>query len=216
MKISLKTTIAIAAICAVTIGLSGCDESALDFAAKTKDILDQRSAQLAKKIAAEKDAYNKEASHAAEDHRELVNLSLLNERNQRARTLASDYIESRKPISHWRNDLAEYAQIEYEANRDMLTAEIDANSRYLQNFEDLSIEQDKVEALSKLLVALSKKISLKSNIEALASFAQDTQQEFDKKVCAQLQSQKDGSDNAAKAAANTFTAKGCDAVLKAK
>ncbi len=210
MRLLLKRMIATVALCGATAGLSGCDEHAQAFASKTKDILDQRSAQLGKKIAAEKAAYNKQAAHASEDHRALVESSLQNERNERSDALAVDYAEGRKPVSHWRIDLAEYAKIDYAANREMLTAEIDANSRYLQNFDDLKIEQDKVEALSKLLDTLIKKPSIKSDVAALTSFASDTQHEFDKKVCTQLQKQTSDAANAA------FKAKGCDDVLKSK
>jgi hypothetical protein len=194
--------------------LCGCDERALDFAKKTKDILDQRSAQLAGKIAAEKKAYNKSAAQASENHRILIALSLQNDRNERSSTLAADYDEGRKPISLWRKDLAEYATIDYETNRELLTAEMDAQSQYLQSYEDLKIEQDKVEALSKLLAALAKKPSLKSDISDLASFAQDTKEEFDKQVCKQLQSQMKDSTVDQKAASGAYCSKNCNDILK--
>ncbi len=194
--------------------LSGCDDSARNFATKTKDILDQRSTQIAGKIAAEKSAYAKQAAHAAEDNRALVDSSLQNERNERSDTLAADYTEGRKPVSLWRKDLADYAKIDYAANREMLAAETDTTSQYLQSFDDLKVEQDKISALSKLLAALAKKPSLRDGASALGSFAEDTKNEFDKKVCKQLSSQKAGSGDSAKAAAKAFGAKGCDEVLK--
>ena len=198
-------------LCLVLTALCGCDERALDFAKKTKDILEQRSTQLANKIAAEKKAYNASAAQASEDHRTLVALSLSNERNERSTTLAADYADKRKPVSLWRKDLAEYATIDYDTNRQLLTAEMDAESRYLQSYEDLKIEQDKVEALSKLLDALAKKPSFKSDVSDLASFAKDTKDEFDKKVCTQLQSQIKDNDQAAKGA---YCAKNCNDTLK--
>ena len=54
--------------------LGGCDDKAREFAAKTKAILDQRSVQLTKKIAAEVEAYSAYAALATEDHRNLVYL----------------------------------------------------------------------------------------------------------------------------------------------
>lgn len=200
----------------VLIALCGCDERALDFAKKTKNILDQRSTQLSNKIAAEKKAYDNSAAQASEDHRILAGLSLQNERNERSSTLAADYDEERKPVSLWRKDLAEYATIDYDVNRELLTAEMDASSRYLQSYEDLQIEQDKVEALSKLLAALAKKPSLKSDVSDLASFAQDTKDEFDKQVCTHLQLQMKDPKADQKAATSTYCAKDCNDTLKQK
>jgi hypothetical protein len=208
VKICIKLT-----FCLALTALCGCDERALDFAKKTRDILEQRSTQLANKIAAEKKAYNASAAQANEDHRTLVALSLSNERNERSTTLMADYMDQRKPVSLWRKDLAEYATIDYDTNRELLTAEMDADSRYLQSYEDLKIEQDKVEALSKLLDVLAKKPSFKSGISDLASFAKDTKDEFDKKVCTQLQSQmKDGNADQ-QAATGAYCAKKCNDTL---
>lgn len=201
---------------AVTVGLSGCDEEARDFATKTKAILDQRSVQLSKKIAVEKEIYDKEAAAASEDHRALVDSTLQNERNERSDSLSADYEEGRKPVSLWRKDLAEYAKIDYTTNREILISEMDSSTLYLQKVDDLKIEQDKVDALSKLLATLAKKSSIKDGIGALASFAEDSKQEFDKKICTQLKSQKSGTDAAAKAALKTYDANKCDDVLKSK
>jgi hypothetical protein len=175
-----------ASLLAVCFVLAGCDQKAREFATRTKAVLDQRSEQLARKIQAETNAYNNAAAQAAEDHRALVESSLQNERNERADALAADYDEGRKPVSLWRKDVSEYARIDYETNRGLLTVEMDASSRYLQNFADLKIEQDKVDALSKLLGALAKNPSLKDDIDALGAFASDSKTEFDKKVCGDL------------------------------
>lgn len=194
--------------------LFGCDDDARKFAEKTKAILDQRSAQLSRKIASEQLAYNKETAAAGEDHRALVDLTLQNDRNERSDYLAAEYDEGRKPVSQWRMDLAEYAQADYTTNKDLLVSDIDTNSLYLQKLEDLKVEQDKVDALSKLLASLSQKPSLKNDVGSLATFAEDTKKEFDQKVCAQLKTQKDGNDAAAKVASKAYDAKKCDEILK--
>jgi hypothetical protein len=199
-----------------SLALSACDEKAIEFAKRTKQVLDQRSQQLAAKIAAEKAAYNASAAHAAEDHRALVDTSLRNARTERAGALAADYDEGRKPVSQWRRDLADYARIDYDANRGLVTDDIDADSKYVQIFTELTIEQDKVDALSKLLAALTKKPSLKDDVDALGSFAGDTKTAFDKLVCADLKTKKDATDDAGKAAKKAYEAQECDAVLKAK
>lgn len=203
------------AILIVTAAFStGCDEKARDFARNAKLILDHRSQQLSRKIAAEKAAYGQSAVLAAEDHRNLIDSALRNERNERSDELAADYDEGRKPVSLWRKHLSEYARIDYAQNRDLLTADMDANTRYLQRFEDLKIEQDKVDALGKILASLAKKSSFKEDVEALGDFAADTNDDFEKKVCTQLKSQRTGTGDQAKAAKKSYDDKQCDDVLK--
>jgi hypothetical protein len=182
--------------CLLAMAAAGCDEKAIEFAKQTRALLHQRSDQLAKKIAAETTAYNQAAAVAAETYRDLIDSSLRNERNERAATLAADYHEGRKPVSLWRTHLAEYARIDYDANRELLTADMDASSRYLRQFEALKVEQDKVDALAKLLDALITQPTLQQNIASLQSFAQDTQTEFVKKICGELAKDHAGADKA--------------------
>jgi len=204
----------IVAFCTFLFPIAGCDEDARQFAERTKAILDQRSDQLAKKIAAEKRSYDNWASNAAEDQRALLDSSLQNERNERSDILAADYDEGRKPVSLWRKGLSDYARIDYDANRQLLLSDLDANTRYLQGFDDLKIEQDKVDALSKLLATLEKKPSFKDDVKAISSFAEDTKTEFDKKVCSGLKSQIKVNDPTKDVAAAAYKNKNCDAVLK--
>jgi len=207
-------TLRILAMLTFPVLLFGCDDDARKFAEKTKAILDERSAQLSLKIAREKLVYDKESTAARDDHQALVEVTLQNDRNERSDFLAAEYDEGRKPVSQWRTDLAEYARIDYTTNKDLLVSEIDTNSLYLQRLEDLKIEQDKVDALSKLLASLSQKSSLKNDVGSLATFAEDTKKEFDQKVCAQLKTQKADNDAAAKAASKSYDAKKCDEILK--
>jgi hypothetical protein len=173
--------------CLLAVAATGCDEKAIEFARRTKAILSQRSDQLALKIAAESAAYNQAAAVAAESARDLIDSALRNERNERASALAADYKEERKPISLWRTHLAEYARIDRDAHQELLISDVDARSRYLRQFEALKIEQDKVDALAKLLDALIQKPTLQQNIESLATFADQTRTEFETKVCAEIQ-----------------------------
>jgi hypothetical protein len=190
----------------LSLAVAGCDEEAREFAEKTALILRQRSDQLARKIAAETRAYNAAAAHAAEARRALIDSSLANERTGRVIALAADYDEERKPVSRWRSELGEYAQMEYEASRELLGADVDASSRFLQNVHALALEQDRVDALARLLAALASKPTLAQDVAALQSFAEETRTEFDEKVCAQLESQKDAGSEAARKA---FEAKKC-------
>lgn len=199
---------------AATLGLvlllplvSACDEEARQFATRTAEILQQRSAQLSVKIAAESATYNKIAAHALEATRQLADSSLLNERQERAGLLALDYTQGRKPVSRWRTDLTQYTRVDYEVNRKLLTEDMNAQSRFMTQVQALQLEQDKVDALAKLLGTLATNRTLAEDIEAAATFAQDAKAEFDKKVCAQLEKQKSGADEAAKRAATLFDEK---------
>ncbi len=210
----MKSKTLILLIVVGTVGLSGCDEQARKFASQTLKILERRSAELSAKIVAEKAAYSRSAVHAAEDHRALVDITLRNERNERSTDLAAEYDEG-KPVSQWRKDLAEYGSVDYDANMEMFSADLDESSQYLQVFEDLKIEQDKVDALTKLLGALAEKQSLKAEVEAVGKFAEDSSKEFNQKVCTQIKADQDSTDAKVKAAADAaFAAKDCATVLK--
>jgi hypothetical protein len=151
----------------------------------------QRSAQISKEIAAEVKAYNEFAALSAQDHHTIAVDSLQNERAARAYTLAADYADGRKPASLWRNDLSAYAEFDYETNKPLLYADLDAETSFLKKYQSLAIEQSKVDALAKLLDALSKNASLKDQVTALSGFVSDTQKAFDQKLCASLQSKGD-------------------------
>lgn len=181
----------------------GCDEKAQEFALRTAEILKQRSAELTRKIAAERKAYEQVSTIAAETHRDLIESSLNNERSARTIALAADYDEGRKPPSRWQSELADYAQIEYRLNRDLLAADMNAKGEFMSRLQALEIEQAKVDALAKLLAALAKKPSLADDITAIAAFGEDAKEEFDKKVCEAL-----AKDTSAAAQA-AFKARGC-------
>jgi hypothetical protein len=183
--------------------LSACDEKAQEFALRTAEILQQRSAELTRKIAAERKAYQAVSTSANENQRALIESSLNNERSARAIALAADYDEGRKPPSRWQTDLAEYAAIENRINRDLLTLDLGAGAEFMQKLTALEIEQAKVDALAKLLAALAKKPSLADDITAISAFAEDTKNEFDKKVCEAL------AKDASAAGQAAFKAKGC-------
>ena len=183
--------------------LSACDEKAQQFALRTAEILQQRSAELTKKIAAERKAYQVVSASANDNQRALIESSLNNERSARAIALAADYDEGRKPPSRWQTELAEYAVIENRINRDLLTADLGAGAEFMQKLTALEIEQAKVDALAKLLATLAKKPSLADDIAAISAFADDTKEEFDKKVCAALAKDTSAASQAA------FKARGC-------
>jgi hypothetical protein len=182
---------------------SACDEKAQEFARRTAEILQLRSAELSRKIDAERKAYQTVSAIATETHRALLDSSLRNERNARSIALAADYDEGRKPPSRWQTDLAEYAQIDYRLNRELLAADVGAGGEFFQKLQALEIDQARIDALAKLLAALAKKPTLAEDLEAIGAFAEDTKNEFDKKVCAALAKDTSAAGQAA------FKAKGC-------
>src|SRR5947207_12348500 len=105
----MKKRLTILSLAAASLVGAACDEKARELAKQASAVLEQRSEQLSRKIAAEKAAYHASAALAARDRRELIDASLRNERNERVDQLAADYAEGRKPVSAWRRDLAEYA-----------------------------------------------------------------------------------------------------------
>jgi hypothetical protein len=183
--------------------LSGCDEKAQQFALRTAEILQQRSVELSRKITAERKAYQDVAAIANQVQRDLIESTLNNERTARSIALAADYDEGRKPVSRWQSDLAEYAQVDYRLNRDLLSADMGAGAEFMQKLQALEIEQAKIDALGKLLTALAKKPSLADDLTAITAFAEDTKEEFDKKVCEQLKKDTSAAGQAA------FKARGC-------
>jgi hypothetical protein len=183
--------------------LSACDEQAQQFAVRTAEILNQRSAELTRKIAAERKAYQDASTIANETQRDLIESSLNNERSAQSIALAADYDEGRKSPSRWQTDLAQYAQLDYQLNRDLLSADLGAGAEYMQKLQALEIEQAKIDALAKLLAALAKKPSLAADLQAIGAFVEDTKAEFDKKVCEELARDTSAAGQAA------FKARGC-------
>ena len=203
----------IMALCAV---LSGCDQKARDFATETIKILQARSKDIGTKITAEKDAYSRFAATAAQDHRDLMDSAIRNEINERSITLAANYHRDPGQIAQWRKDLAGFGDADFSLQSQLFNGDLDESAQYLQNFQSLRIEQDKVDALAKLLGVLAKKQSSISELKALGQFADDSKQQFDTKVCLQIKTDQASTDAGKKAAADAaFTAKKCAAVLTA-
>lgn len=203
MRVPRSRRLGLALCLLLTPALSACDEEARQFAVRTAGILQQRSAELTRKIAAERKAYDTVAAIAHQSHRDLIEASLNNERTSRSIALAAEYDEGRKPASRWQADLEEYAQIDYRMNRDLLSADFGAGAEYLQKLQALEIEQAKVDALATLLARLAKQPSLAEDLQAIGAFAEDTKVAFDTKVCAAL-----AKDASAEAKA-VFKARGC-------
>src|SRR5204862_3742264 len=84
---------------------------------------------------------------------------------------------------NWKDDLLEYAQLNYQLNRDLLRQESTDGAEYLVGLENLKFEQAKLQALDTILEGLAKPASFSGQMEELDSFAAATKEAFDKKVC---------------------------------
>jgi len=174
--------------------LVSCDYKARSLARQATVVLQQRSVELSNAIAAEIEAYNDYSVEWVREERDLTNSSLANERSERVNELKVEYLQNGnggKPVSLWRKDLSDYAQIDYLARRNLLASDLNASTLYLQRLETLKEDQDKAEALAKLLATLAKQPSAKDELTAVTDFAQEAKNSFDGKVCADLKTKSD-------------------------
>ncbi len=181
----------VAALVVSCLGVLGCDERARELAAQASTLLDQRSAQLSRKITAEVDAYSQYSAHAVKDEHDLTIDSLANERAERGNDLEDALVSGKLLPSQWRKHVADYAHADYDIQKATYFGELDAESRFLEQYNQVQIEQDKVTALKTLLQALAKKPGLKNEAVSLADFAKQTKDGFDQKVCDGLKGKTD-------------------------
>jgi hypothetical protein len=165
--------------------MAGCDAEAREFARRTALLLKQRSTELSRKINAEMTAYAELTAAFANSQRTVAATALRNERNRRAIEVAADYAEGRRPVSRWQTDLLGYAQADYDAHRELFSAGIDADSRFMAGIQALEEEQAKVDAAAKLLDTLQKPPSLTDELGAATHFAEDVKKAIDER-CAEL------------------------------
>src|SRR5947207_2634683 len=114
MKSSLIAPIALAVL------LAGCDANALKMAKDAGAVLDRYQKELDRKLAAEQKAYQRQALIEAEANREQAFSNLEQERVERARGYAADLVENQKRVSKWREQLRDYALVDFTVQRDFL------------------------------------------------------------------------------------------------
>ncbi len=172
-----------------SLAFAACDETALRMARETRDVLDAYERQLRLKVASETKAYLRQAQIEAEAAREQGYSNLEQERIERARGLALDVLDGRKDPRRWRDAVRDYARADYVVQRDLLLAGIDAESRFLEKIQALQIEKEKIAALREAFDALASKPGLTEQLKGLTEFAQQTTDDFHKRVCDSLTGQ---------------------------
>ena len=183
----MRATLVIGSL--IALGLTGCDEDALRMAKEAHNVLSTYELELEHKLASEQKAYIQQAQIEAEAEREQVYSNLEQERLERSRTLALDLIEGKQDANRWREPIREYAKADYSIQRDVLLADMNSQFQFLEKIQALTVDKQKISALSKAFDLLSEKRGLADQLKDLADFAKETKGDFDKAVCDGLAAQ---------------------------
>jgi hypothetical protein len=173
----------------VALGSAGCDEKALQMARDARTILEAYEKELELTGAAEERAHQEQARIQEQAEREQVLASLEQERVERSRALALDFLEGESTVARWQEPLRDYTRIDYEIHRGLLLRELDSQLQFLERIQALEVSRQQVAALKKAFGALAEAPKLQDQLAGLGRYAQETRGEFDKKVCASLAEQ---------------------------
>ncbi len=163
--------------------LTGCDERALQMAKEARSILDSYEKELERKLFAEQTAYRRQAQIESDAQRQQAGANLEQERIERSRTMALDFLEGKRNVSRWQEPVREYARKDYEIQRGFLLEEMNGQMQFLARVQALEVDKQKIAALKKAFGALAEKPTLVAQAQELAEFAKETDTEFDKQLC---------------------------------
>jgi hypothetical protein len=162
---------------------SSCDKDALNLAQEALKLLEFYEQQLDRKLSDEHTAYIAQAQVQAQATREQAIESLAQDRMERARSLALDFLEGQKRISRWREPLRDYANADYRAQRDLLLPAMETEGATLAQIQKVEVDRQKVAALRAALTNLTKKPGLVEQATDVANFVKDVKTDLDKRVC---------------------------------
>lgn len=185
---------------------AGCDEDALRLAREAREVLLTYEKELGRKLVAEQRAYGEQSQVMAQAHREQLASSLEQERMERARTLALDFVESNVRVTRWREPLRAYANSDYTIQRALLLQDLGSEMGWVARIQALQVDKQKIRALATALGALSEKASFTDQVRAFAEFAEQVKTDFDTQVCTSLAMQAKEAATALKAAAGNDAA----------
>ena len=169
--------------------LTGCDEKALQMAKEARVLLDSYEKELEKKLDAEQAAYRRQAQIQASAQREQAFANLEQERIERSRAMALDFLEGKRNTTRWREPVREYARRDYEIQREFLLEDMDGQMKFLARIQSLELDKQQISALKKAFGALAGKPTLTEQAQQLVSFAKDTNSEFTTQLCDKLAEQ---------------------------
>jgi hypothetical protein len=152
-------------------------------------LLNSYETELVKKLVAEQTAYQLQAQVEARARREQAFANLEQERIERSRAMALDFLDGKRGVARWQEPVRDYARKDYEIQRGFLLEDMNGQMQFLARIQTLEVDKQKISALKQAFGALAEKPTLTEQAEQLASFAKDTSSEFDKQLCANLASQ---------------------------
>lgn len=175
-------------VCAMAL-LTGCvDKDAREYAARLSDLLVSYQKQIDKRIQTEEKFYRDSADDLRDESDLDTHRSLSLERDERSRELLADLRDKGRAPSAalLQQRLREYASLDFDATRRILTRENTAQMEYLVGLQDLVSQSKNVKALSKALQELTKAPSTTDQLKQLQTFASGVKTEIDRLDCADL------------------------------
>lgn len=161
------------------------DKDARKMAEVLIGILKDYTAQVDKKIAAEKEAYEAAAKlyAASEDQRVFLGLTTdrLFDAKSRAAWLADGTLSVNKLLF---DEMPSYSKRDFDNTRQVFDARFDAFKSYIANLQDLTLERTKAEALLKALKDLSAKPSFSDLVTNLKRYSDTTEKQLQFSNCA--------------------------------
>jgi hypothetical protein len=167
----------------LTLIVASCDQKARDFAKNAKTILDDYAARIDRQIQTEAQYYQRDAVLEVKHQHENLQNSVKADRSELRSELAIELTAGSKSPLRTRSYLRDYAQSEYARRSAAYTGQVDATGQYLAKLQLLQADKDRVQALGKLLEALSRKLSLAAEMSAVTQAVSETKTDFDKLIC---------------------------------
>lgn len=172
-------------IIVATLLLTACgDKEAREYAGKLVPVLDGYQQQLADKIKAEKQSYERLAAAYVDARKDDILIRLASQRTNRALDATDTFFGERKVPnrSELIGLLQDYAKNDFDMTRSLFQEGMDSRSLYLADLESLEIELQKIKLLKQTLTQLSKPDSdvkrLKATAEAIAQTVDATKDLF--------------------------------------
>jgi len=189
MRTNWRTGILIVGFATLAASQTSCDEDARRLAKEAARVLGNYQAELQKKLDAEETAYRRQAQIESQAQRDQAFAMLEQERIERSRSMALDYLETSKSPARWREPLRDYAKADYGVQRQLLLEELDTDSRYLEKIQALEVDKQKIAALKRAFEALAAQPEAVKTAAGLAQAGNETITQFDRMVCAGLAAQ---------------------------